>query len=157
MSETINDVRASTQTRPAASRWRRMAVGAAALGAVMGPGLIAGLSDDDAAGITTYSSMGASYGYQLLWVLGVSTIALILFQDLGARIGVVTGQGLAGLIRQRYGARAGVGSIGALVLAHLGTTCAEFAGIAAGSVGIVALGAGVFYGLQARSLSDDLS
>ncbi|HEX2857412.1 MAG TPA: divalent metal cation transporter [Propionibacteriaceae bacterium] len=115
------------------SRARRMAVGAAALAAVVGPGLIAGLSDDDAAGITTYSSLGASYGYQLLWVLGVSTVALILFQDLGARIGVVTGQGLAGLIRQRYGARAGVVSIGALVLANLGTTCAEFAGIAAGS------------------------
>jgi len=121
------------QARPAASRLQRMAMGAAALGAVVGPGLIAGLSDDDAAGITTYSSLGASYGYQLLWVLGVSTIALILFQDLGARIGVVTGQGLAGLIRQRYGARAGVASIGALVLANLGTTCAEFAGIAAGA------------------------
>ena len=120
------------QGRPT-SRWQRMAAGAAALGAVLGPGLIAGLSDDDAAGITTYSSLGASYGYQLLWVLGVSTIALILFQDLGARIGVVTGQGLAGLIRQRYGARAGVLSIGALVVANLGTTCAEFAGIAAGT------------------------
>lgn len=120
------------QGRPT-SRWQHMAAGAAALGAVLGPGLIAGLSDDDAAGITTYSSLGASYGYQLLWVLGVSTIALILFQDLGARIGVVTGQGLAGLIRQRYGARAGVLSIGALVVANLGTTCAEFAGIAAGT------------------------
>lgn len=127
----------STQVRQqqgrTTSRWQHMAAGAAALGAVLGPGLIAGLSDDDAAGITTYSSLGASYGYQLLWVLGVSTIALILFQDLGARIGVVTGQGLAGLIRQRYGARAGVLSIGALVVANLGTTCAEFAGIAAGT------------------------
>ncbi len=119
--------------RTPTSRLKRMAAGASALGAVVGPGLIAGLSDDDAAGITTYSTQGASYGYQLLWVLGVSTVALILFQDLGARIGVVTGQGLAGLIRQRYGARAGVLSIGALVLANLGTTCAEFAGIAAGS------------------------
>ncbi len=121
---------ASTSTPPRRARaWAAVA----ALGAVLGPGLIAGLSDDDAAGITTYSSLGASYGYQLLWVLVVSTVALILFQDLGARIGVVTGQGLAGLIRQRYGARAGVMSIGALVLANLGTTCAEFAGIAAGT------------------------
>jgi len=119
--------------RPVATRLQRMAAGAAALGAVLGPGLIAGLSDDDAAGITTYSLLGASYGYQLLWVLSISTVALILFQDLGARIGVVTGQGLAGLIRQRYGARAGVLSIGALVVANLGTTCAEFAGIAAGT------------------------
>jgi NRAMP (natural resistance-associated macrophage protein)-like metal ion transporter len=104
----------------------------AALSAVVGPGLLAGLSDDDPAGITTYSVLGASYGYRLLWVLVVSTIALILFQDLGARIGVVTGQGLAGLIRQRYGARAGVLSIAALFLANVGTTTAEFAGIAAG-------------------------
>ncbi|QGF25065.1 divalent metal cation transporter [Raineyella fluvialis] len=110
-----------------------MAMSATALGAVVGPGLIAGLSDDDPAGITTYSSLGASYGYELLWVLVVSTIALILFQDLGARIGVVTGQGLAGLIRQRYGARAGVLSIAALVVANIGTTTAEFAGIAAGT------------------------
>jgi len=105
----------------------------AALAAVVGPGLIAGLSDDDPAGITTYSVLGASYGYQLLWVLLISTVALILFQDLGARIGVVTGQGLAGLIRQRYGARAGMVSITALVLANIGTTTAEFAGIAAGA------------------------
>ena len=61
----------------------------AALLAVMGPGIIAGLSDDDPAGITTYSVLGANYGYQMLWVLVASTIALILFQDLGARIGVV--------------------------------------------------------------------
>ncbi len=125
---------ATTTAPPTPTRRRnRVWASVAAFGAVLGPGLIAGLSDDDAAGITTYSSLGASYGYQLLWVLVVSTIALILFQDLGARIGVVTGQGLAGLIRQRYGARAGVTSIGALVLANLGTTCAEFAGIAAGS------------------------
>jgi NRAMP (natural resistance-associated macrophage protein)-like metal ion transporter len=116
---------------PAGSKRRIASV--AALVAVVGPGLIAGLSDDDPAGITTYSVLGASYGYQLLWVLLISTVALILFQDLGARIGVVTGQGLAGLIRQRYGARAGMVSISALVLANIGTTTAEFAGIAAGA------------------------
>jgi Mn2+/Fe2+ NRAMP family transporter len=122
-----------TVTTPPVRRPRPGAVTAvAALAGVVGPGLIAGLSDDDPAGITTYSELGASYGYDLLWVLAVSTIALILFQDLGARIGVVTGQGLAGLIRQRYGARAGVLSISALFLANVGTTTAEFAGIAAG-------------------------
>ena len=99
---------------------------------MVGPGLLAGLSDDDPAGITTYSVLGTDYGYTFLWVLAVSTIALVLFQDLGARIGVVTGQGLAGLIRQRYGARAGVLSITALFVANVGTTTAEFAGIAAG-------------------------
>ncbi len=99
--------------------------------AVMGPGVIAGLSDDDPAGITTYSVLGAKYGYQMIWTLVVSTIALILFQDLGARIGVVTRQGLIGLIRQKYGARAGALSAIALLLANLGTMAAEFAGIAA--------------------------
>ena len=99
--------------------------------AVMGPGLIAGLSDDDPAGITTYSVLGARFGYQLLWVLVVSTVALVLFQDLGARIGVVTGQGIIGLVRQRYGARSAGVAIVALVLANAGTTTAEFAGIAA--------------------------
>jgi Mn2+/Fe2+ NRAMP family transporter len=97
----------------------------------MGPGIIAGLSDDDPAGITTYSQLGAQFGYQLLWVLGISTIALILFQDLGARIGVVTRQGLIGLVRQKYGARSGLLSATVLVLANIGTMTAEFAGIAA--------------------------
>lgn len=103
----------------------------AALLAVMGPGVIAGLSDDDPAGITTYSVLGAKYGYQLLWVLVASTAALIIFQDLGARIGVVTRQGMIGLIRQKYGARSGTLSAGALILANIGTMTAEFAGIAA--------------------------
>ncbi|HUW88554.1 MAG TPA: divalent metal cation transporter [Candidatus Paceibacterota bacterium] len=102
-----------------------------ALLAVMGPGMIAGLSDDDPAGITTYSQMGAKYGYRLLWVLVLSTLALILFQDLGARIGVVTRQGLIGLVRQKYGARSGVFSASSLILANIGTMTAEFAGIAA--------------------------
>lgn len=109
---------------------RRVAVGAVL--AVVGPGLIAGLSDDDPAGITTYSVLGAQHGYQLLWVLALSTVALILFHGLGARMGVVTGQGIIGLVRQRYGVRLSGAALLALVLANLGTTCAEFAGLAAG-------------------------
>ena len=100
--------------------------------AALGPGLLAGLSDDDPAGITTYSVLGAKFGYQMLWVLLASTVALIIFHDLGVRMGVVTGQGLAGLIRQRYGVRLAGLAIVALVIANIGTTCAEFAGIAAG-------------------------
>lgn len=100
--------------------------------AVVGPGLLAGLSDDDPAGITTYSVLGANHGYQLLWVLLLSTVALVVFHGLAARMGVVTGQGLAGLVRQRYGVRIGAAVLTALVVANLGTTCAEFAGIAAG-------------------------
>jgi NRAMP (natural resistance-associated macrophage protein)-like metal ion transporter len=119
----------ATQDR-SGRRLRRMQL--ATMLAVLGPGLIAGLSDDDPAGITTYSVLGTKYGYQMLWVLGVSTVALVLFQSLGARIGVVTGQGLAGLIRQKFGARSAVVAILALLVANIGTTAAEFAGIAAG-------------------------
>lgn len=104
-----------------------------ALLAVVGPGLLAGLSDDDPAGITTYSVLGADHGYQLLWVLVLSTVALVLFHGLAARMGVVTGQGLIGLARQRYGVRLGGAVLTVLVVANIGTTCAEFAGIAAGS------------------------
>lgn len=103
-----------------------------ALLAVVGPGLLAGLSDDDPAGITTYSVLGAGHGYQLLWVLLLSTVALVMFHALAARMGVVTGQGLIGLVRQRYGVRVGGAVLVALVVANIGTTCAEFAGIAAG-------------------------
>ncbi len=114
-------------TRPGAIRTR-----AAALLAVVGPGLLAGLSDDDPAGITTYSVLGADHGYQLLWVLLLSTVALVVFHTLAARMGVVTGQGLIGLVRQRYGVGIGGAVLAALVIANIGTTCAEFAGIAAG-------------------------
>ncbi|MFN8124198.1 MAG: Nramp family divalent metal transporter [Thermoleophilia bacterium] len=109
---------------------RRASLGA--LLAVLGPGLLAGLSDDDPAGITTYSILGAEHGYRLLWVLLVATAALIVFHELGARMGVVTGQGLTGLIRERYGVRVALLALIALVVANVGTTCAEFAGIAAG-------------------------
>lgn len=102
-----------------------------ALLAVLGPGLLAGLSDDDPAGITTYSLLGADYGYRLLWVLGASTVALVLFQEVSARMGIVAGRGLAGLIRERYGLRVGLGAVLLLLVANLGTTAAEFAGIAA--------------------------
>ena len=104
----------------------------AVLAAVIGPGLLAGLSDDDPAGITTYSVLGAEHGYTLLWVLLLSTVALVLFHDLGARTGIVTGQGLAGLVREAYGVRRAGIALVALVVANVGTTCAEFAGVAAG-------------------------
>lgn len=109
---------------------RRLTFGA--LLAVVGPGVLAGLSDDDPAGITTYSVLGASHGYQLLWVLLLSTVALVMFHSLAARMGVVTGQGLIGLVRQRYGVRTGGVVLATLVIANVGTTCAEFAGVAAG-------------------------
>jgi NRAMP (natural resistance-associated macrophage protein)-like metal ion transporter len=105
--------------------------GLVALAAVVGPGVLAGLSDDDPAGITTYSILGADHGYRLLWILLLSTVALVIFHELGARMGCVTGQGLAGLIRERYGVRLAALALLALVIANIGTTCAEFAGVAA--------------------------
>jgi len=100
--------------------------------AVVGPGVLAGLSDDDLAGITTYSILGADFGYRLLWTLLVSTAALVLFHDLAVRLGIATGKGLVAVIRLRYGVKAGGSSAGFLVVANLGTTAAEMAGIAAG-------------------------
>jgi NRAMP (natural resistance-associated macrophage protein)-like metal ion transporter len=105
--------------------------GLLALFAVAGPGILAGLSDDDPAGITTYSILGAEHGYALLWVLLLSTGALALFQELALRMGVETGQGLTGLVRERYGVRIALVGLAALLVANLGTTAAEFAGVAA--------------------------
>jgi Mn2+/Fe2+ NRAMP family transporter len=114
--------------------------GLAALFAVVGPGVLAGLSDDDPAGITTYSILGAKYGYELLWVLALSTIALIVFHELGVRMGIVTGKGLLALVREHYGSGAVTLVLGALVVANLGTMCAEFAGVAAGMDLLTGLG-----------------
>jgi NRAMP (natural resistance-associated macrophage protein)-like metal ion transporter len=100
--------------------------------AVVGPGVLAGLSDDDPAGITTYSILGAKYGYELLWVLAVSTVALIVFHELAARMGIITKKGLLALVRDHHGLRGAGLALSALVVANLGTLCAEFAGIAAG-------------------------
>jgi NRAMP (natural resistance-associated macrophage protein)-like metal ion transporter len=112
----------------------RRAVAAATLPAflaVLGPGLLAGLSDDDPAGITTYSILGARFGYQLLWVLLLSTAALVVFHELAARMGLVTGCGLLTLVRRRYGRATTAVVAGTLIVANLGTTAAEFAGVAA--------------------------
>src|SRR6476646_2830996 len=114
-----------------AAIWVRRHPGLFAFAAVCGPGLLAGLSDDDPAGITTYSILGADFGYRLLWVLLLSTVTLIVFHELGARLGVVTGRGLTGLIRAQHGTRAAVTAAAVLVAANIGTTAAEFAGIAA--------------------------
>jgi NRAMP (natural resistance-associated macrophage protein)-like metal ion transporter len=121
-----------THWRLARRRRRLLRIGGgAALLAVVGPGILAGLSDDDPAGITTYSILGARYGYELLWVLAVSTAALIVFHEVGVRLGVVTGKGLLTLVRERFGQRAAYLVVGALLIANIGTMCAEFAGVAA--------------------------
>src|SRR5438105_13730204 len=97
----------------------------------LGPGLISGFADNDAGGITTYSIVGAQFGYDLMWVVLASMIALGITQEMGARLGLATGQGFGGLIRQQYGVKRAVFALGVMLLANLGDTVAEFAGIGA--------------------------
>ncbi len=99
---------------------------------IMGPGIITQNVDNDAGGITTYSLAGAQFGYMLLWTLIPITIALYVIQEMAARLGAVTGHGLADLIRERFGVRWTTLVMAALLLADFGNTMAEFSGLAAG-------------------------
>jgi NRAMP (natural resistance-associated macrophage protein)-like metal ion transporter len=99
--------------------------------AVMGPGIITANVDNDAGGITTYSLAGAQFGYGLLWTLIPITVALIVVQEMSARMGVVTGKGLADLIRENFGVKVTFWVMVALLIADLGNTIAEFSGVAA--------------------------
>jgi Mn2+/Fe2+ NRAMP family transporter len=106
--------------------------------AVLGPGLLAGLSDDDPAGITTYSVLGTDFGYSLLWIIPFSTVLLVQFHLIAVRIGAASGKGFVGVIRARWGRGAGYAALVGLLFANFGTICAEYAGISAagGLVGI---------------------
>ncbi|MFH0976495.1 MAG: Nramp family divalent metal transporter [Spirochaetota bacterium] len=97
---------------------------------VMGPGIITGSVDNDAGGITTYSVAGAEYGYQLIWTLIPSFIALIAVQEMNARMGIVTGKGLADLIRENFGVKITFYIFVCLLIANIGNTATEFAGVA---------------------------
>jgi NRAMP (natural resistance-associated macrophage protein)-like metal ion transporter len=100
--------------------------------AVVGPGLITSNADNDAGGIATYSQAGAQFRFKMLWLLVVVTICLIVVNEMSARMGVVTGKGLADLIRERFGVRSTAFAMALLLIANAFTTVAEFAGIAAG-------------------------
>lgn len=115
-----------TMTPRAVSRVRLAAI----LG-ILGPGLVSGFADNDAGGISTYSVAGVKYGYELLWVLLASQIVLFFTQEVGARLGLATGQGLAGLVRERYGVRWAAFMISAMLVANVGSIVAEFAGCGA--------------------------
>jgi NRAMP (natural resistance-associated macrophage protein)-like metal ion transporter len=99
--------------------------------ALIGPGIITSNVDNDAGGITTYSLAGAQFGLSLLWILTPITIALIIIQEMCARMGVVSGKGLSDLIRERFGAKVTFYLMIALFLTNLGNTISEFAGVAA--------------------------
>lgn len=98
---------------------------------VIGPGIITANIDNDAGGIATYSHAGAETGYRLIFVMIPITIALILVQEMSARMGIVSGKGLADLIREKFGLKVTFYTLLLLILADLGNTMAEFAGIAA--------------------------
>jgi Mn2+/Fe2+ NRAMP family transporter len=98
--------------------------------AVMGPGLITSNVDNDAGGIATYSMAGAHFGNSLLWTLLPVMLALIVIQEMSARMGVVTGKGLSDLIRERFGVRITVYLLFGVLLTNFGNVVAEFAGVA---------------------------
>lgn len=100
--------------------------------AVVGPGFITANVDNDANGIWTYSAAGAQFGYLLLWTMLPTIIALIVIQEMSARMGAVTGKGLSDLIREEYGIRITFLMMVALVLTNFGNVVGEFAGIAGG-------------------------
>ena len=98
---------------------------------IMGPGLITASADNDASGIATYSMAGSIYGYGFLWLILWVTIGEVVTQEMAARMGAVTGKGLTDLIRERFGVRTTFFVIMALAVANMGTTAAQFAGVAA--------------------------
>jgi Mn2+/Fe2+ NRAMP family transporter len=98
---------------------------------ILGPGLITASADNDAPGIATYSVAGSRYGYSFLWLIVVITIGEVVVQEMAARMGAVTGKGTADLIRERYGVKITIFAMLALFVANLGTTVAQFAGVAA--------------------------
>jgi Mn2+/Fe2+ NRAMP family transporter len=112
--------------------FRRWRVRLAIFLAVLGPGIITASVDNDAGGIYTYSVAGGHFGYSLLWTLIPITIALIIVQEMVARMGVVTGKGLADLIREEYGFRTTFILMILLLVTNLGNTISEFAGLASG-------------------------
>jgi len=99
--------------------------------AIIGPGIITAAADNDAGGITTYSVAGAHFGYSLLWMLLITTFCLAVVQEMCARMGAVTGKGLADLIRENFGLKWTFFAMGVLLFANIFTLIADFAGIAA--------------------------
>src|SRR5438045_2393704 len=99
--------------------------------AVFGPATIAAIADNDAAGVATYSLAGAQFGYSILFILFLVTLLLAVTQEMGIRVGIVTGKGLGDLIREKYGIRMSVLVFCCLFIANMGTIVADFAALKA--------------------------
>ena len=117
--------------RPRLRPRNRLTLKLLALLAFLGPGIVAANAGNDAGGIATYSSVGAKYGFDLLWMMVLITVSLIVVQEMAARMGAVTGKGLAELIREQYGPRWSLISTFAVLFANLGICISEFVGIGA--------------------------
>jgi NRAMP (natural resistance-associated macrophage protein)-like metal ion transporter len=124
------ETKAAALSAPRA-RWRHRWAGILLFLSVVGPGIITANVDNDAGGITTYSLAGAQFGTKLLWTLIPITIALVVVQEMSARLGAVTGKGLADLIRENFGVKITFYLMAALLITNFGNTISEFAGVAA--------------------------
>jgi len=124
---------AATPARPAAATHsrRRWVVRLLAVVAILGPGLIAANAGNDAGGILTYASAGSQFGYRTLFLMVLVTVALVVVQEMCSRLGVFTGEGLGGLIREQFSARSTFGAMALLLIANAGLTVSEFAGVGA--------------------------
>ncbi len=125
-------IRSATRGRPRLpARLSRRRTRIFAFLGLLGPGLIAANAGNDAGGVATYSAVGAKYGFGLLWLIVLITISLGIVQKLAARLGVVTGKGLAELVREEYGIRWSVFATSAVLIANLGICISDFVGIGA--------------------------
>lgn len=126
----MDDARPTTETDAPATRGRRRARWLAML-AILGPGIIAAAAGNDAGGIATYASAGSQFGYRMLFVMVLVTVALVVVQEMSARLGAHTGEGLMSLIREQFPLRAATFAIVCLLVANTGLVVSEFAGIGA--------------------------
>src|SRR5581483_2017522 len=127
----LESARRALRGRPRLRPRSRLAARLLLVLSFLGPGLIAANAGNDAGGIATYASVGAKYGYDLLWMMVVITVSLIVVQEMAARMGVVTGKGLAELIREQYGVRWSMFATSSVLIANVGICISEFVGIGA--------------------------
>jgi Mn2+/Fe2+ NRAMP family transporter len=129
---TAESLRRPPAKRPSLNPWTAVRFRLLALLAIVGPGFITANVDNDPGGILTYSQAGAKYGYTLLWTLVPTTVALIVVQEMAARMGAITGKGLSDLIREEFGLRMTFFTMTVLGIADFGNIAAEFAGLSSG-------------------------
>jgi NRAMP (natural resistance-associated macrophage protein)-like metal ion transporter len=122
----MTDEKAAAASKSTRSMWKRLSI----FLAVVGPGIITANVDNDAGGLTTYSQAGAHFGMDLLWVIIPTAILLIMVQEMVNRMGVVTGQGLSDMIRERFGVKFTFYLMLLVLVTNFGNVMAEFAGIA---------------------------